>query len=156
MGYLTTSSSDLQSSIDQLKACVIDRRSDNIRYRQNELYGLYVDLQSHWDELCSAVRRDTSCSTEEAELECYLALDSVRQSYEGLDFEKSLKDEYLVKTGSDFLNKRAPHGLLIILPTTHTRLYSILTTVAAAKAAGNCVLLQVSCWFDSALNVGLS
>jgi acyl-CoA reductase-like NAD-dependent aldehyde dehydrogenase len=134
----------VQSSINQLRAAVIDRRSDNVRYRQNELYRLYVTLRARFDELSGAVRQDTSCSIEEAEQECYLALDAVRQFYEGLDFGKSLKDEYLVTGGADFPNKRVGYGLLVLLPTTHSRLYSILTAVAAAKAAGNCILLEVS------------
>lgn len=134
--------------MDQIRAAVIDGRTANIRYRQNELQSLHQTLRSYVDELLLASTKD-SCgdgSTEaslEADAEYSHTMSAVKQFYSSLNFEQSHKDEYLLANGADNPSRRVGKGLVVIRPTTHTRLYSIISPIAAAITAGNCVCLEV-------------
>ncbi|KAJ0294955.1 hypothetical protein CBS470a_000461 [Colletotrichum nupharicola] len=69
-------------------------------------------------------------------------MEAVRHFYESLDFGKELDTEYLVAHGKDNTTRRTGAGLVIIRPTTYTRLFSILSPLAAAIAAGSVVALE--------------
>ncbi|KAE8453262.1 hypothetical protein EG329_011329 [Mollisiaceae sp. DMI_Dod_QoI] len=134
--------------MDQLLAAVADGRTESIRYRQNELQSFHKALRSDADRLRGAITQDIlgEQSTEvilEAEAEYSHTMSAVREFYSSLNFEKSHRDEYLLSNGADNLSRRAGKGLVVIRPTTHTRLYSIVCPVAAAIAAGNCVCLEL-------------
>lgn len=132
-----------QDGIDTLRSAVIDGRTENVRHRQNELLKLHSGLSGKSSSICDAVSKDSGVSASDAEKEFVLAMDAVQKIYETLDFERSLEDEYLVKEGKDHLSRRVGVGIVAIRPTDHTRLYSIVSPLAAAIAAGNCVLLEV-------------
>lgn len=70
-------------------------------------------------------------------------MNAVEQQYEGLDFEESIKREYLIATGANNQSQRIGKGVIVIRPTTHTRFYSIIVPLATAMAAGNCTALEV-------------
>jgi acyl-CoA reductase-like NAD-dependent aldehyde dehydrogenase len=133
---------DLQAGLDTLRAAVTDGRTENVRWRQNEFQRLHAALREMVDTICEAISKDASPSMADAQKEFYLTMDAIRHSYETLDFDRLLKEEYSVKDGKDNLERRVGLGLLVIRPTRHTRFYSILTPLAAAIAAGNCVLLE--------------
>lgn len=135
---------DLQQGMDNLLGAVIDGRTDNIRYRQNELHRLHTSLGDKASLICAAITADISSTAVEAETEFFLAMDSIRKSYYTLDFDRSIKDEYLVTTGEDNPERSKGVGLVTIRPTSHSKFYSVVAPLAAAIAAGNCVLLEVS------------
>ena len=93
--------------------------------------------------LCAAQEKDTGASKAEVEVEHFLAMETVRHFYDSLDFGKELETEYLVAHGKDNTSRRTGAGLVIIRPTTYTRLFSILSPLAAALAAGSVVALEV-------------
>jgi len=140
-----------QERIEQLRAAVIDGRTENVRYRQNELYRLHELLRTSVRGLLSAISADAHDSSvdvnTESEAEYYLAMNAVQQLYDSLDFEKSLKQEYLVANGIDNRDRRIGKGLVLIRPTTHTRFYSVIVPIATAIAAGNCICLEVRIYF---------
>lgn len=134
--------------MDQIRAAVVDGRTANIRYRQNELQALHQSLCSNVDEILLAITKDGNgdASTEpsfEADAEYSHTMSAVKQFYSSLNFEQSHKDEYLLANGADNASRRVGKGLVVIRPTTHTRLYSIVCPIAAAITAGNCVCLEV-------------
>lgn len=134
------------AAMDRLRAAVIDGRSENIRYRQNQLQSLHAALQSKADNICSAILQDYPAgihSEAEVEAEYCHTMSAVKQFYASLDFEQSLKDEYLLANEKDNTSRRVGKGLVILRPTTHTRFYSIVCPIAAAVAAGNCICLEV-------------
>jgi acyl-CoA reductase-like NAD-dependent aldehyde dehydrogenase len=133
----------LQDSIDILRSAVIDGRTENVRHRQNEFQKLHSVLRGNSSSICDAIAKDSGGSTANAEKEFVLAMDAIQNIYETLDFDQSLKEEYLVKEGKDHLSRRVGVGIVAIRPTRHSRLYSILSPLAAAFAAGNCVLVEV-------------
>ncbi len=135
--------------MDRLRAAVIDNRVENVRYRQNELQSLHQVLRENSDKLRLAITRDShgDHATEaslEAEAEYSHVLTVIREFYLSLDFEQSIRDEYLLANAADNPSRRVGKGLVFIKPTLHTRLYSILCPITAAITAGNCVCLQVS------------
>ena len=114
-----------------------------MRYRQNEFRKLHSILAENADAFAEAITKDTQGTSSEIETEIFLTMDILRQSYDSLDFEKELKEEYSITNGEDNLSRRVGVGIVLIRPTSHTRLYSVLAPVCAAIAAGNCVLLEV-------------
>lgn len=70
-------------------------------------------------------------------------MSAIRHFYDSIDFAKELKEECLVTTGVDNVSRRVGVGLVVIRPTTYTRFYSVISPIAAAIAAGNCILLEV-------------
>ncbi|CAL3967800.1 unnamed protein product, partial [Diplocarpon coronariae] len=129
-------------TLDQLRAAVIDGRTRNIRYRQNELQSLHLSLRDSVDKIRPAISRDLGGDAKASESEYYLTLNAVSEFYKPLDLSVALENEYLIAKGSDNSSQRVGKGLVIIRPTTHTRFYSIICPLAAAIAAGNCVLLE--------------
>ncbi|TGO52899.1 hypothetical protein BOTNAR_0311g00100 [Botryotinia narcissicola] len=133
--------------IDNLRASVIDGRSDNVRYRQNELQSLHKVLRNNVDRITSAISEDFFGHIRKIDTEAlcvfYLASDVIRKSYEMLNFKESISNEYKVANGIDFLSRKIGKGLVVIRPTTHTRFYSIICPIAFAIAAGNCVCLEL-------------
>lgn len=133
-------------TLSQLKAAVIDGRTENLRYRQNELQKLHATLRENADKILTVIASHGSSRKigSEAETEYYLTLQAVANFYKSLDFSESLKNEYLIANGADNVDRRVGKGLVILRPTTHTRFYSIICPLAAAISAGNCILLEVS------------
>ncbi|KAF7923369.1 hypothetical protein EAE99_007066 [Botrytis elliptica] len=133
--------------IDNLRASVIDGRSNNVRYRQNELQSLHKALRDNVDRITSAITEDLFGHVRKIDTEVlcvfYLASDVVRRSYQTLNFKESISNEYKVANGIDFLSRKIGKGLVVIRPTTHTRFYSIICPIAIAIAAGNCVCLEL-------------
>ncbi|CAL3967004.1 unnamed protein product [Diplocarpon coronariae] len=126
-------------TLDQLRAAVIDGRTRNIRYRQNELQSLHLSLRDSVDKIRPAISRDLGGDAKASESEYYLTLNAVSEFYKPLDLSVALENEYLIAKGSDNSSQRVGKGLVIIRPTTHTRFYSIICPLAAAIAAGNCL-----------------
>ena len=122
---------------------VTDRRADNGRYRQNQLQNLHKSLREDAGSIVSALLTDTKSSTAEAETQYYLAMEVVRHFYDSIHFDEELEKEYSIVHGKNNEERQLGAGLVIIRPTSHTRFYSIIAPLAAAIAAGNCVILEV-------------
>lgn len=130
-------------TMEAIRGSVIDGRVENVRYRQNQLQQLHAALRINADRVCDAISKHAYSSKTASEREFYLAMDSVNKAYGTLDFDHALKEEYLVKEGKDNLSRKVGLGLIAIRPGTHSRLYSIVTPLSMAIAAGNCVFLEV-------------
>ncbi|KAH8664057.1 Aldehyde/histidinol dehydrogenase [Xylariales sp. PMI_506] len=142
------SSQDLD--LERLQMAVIDGRTENIRYRQNQLQALHAALRTEAADICTALAKDSEVSPAEVETEFYLAMDCIRHFYDTLDFSEEHRKEYLIAEGKDNSSRKQGVGLVVIRPTSHTRLYSIISPLSAAIAAGNCVALELE---DTLLHV---
>ncbi|KAI0471638.1 Aldehyde/histidinol dehydrogenase [Xylariaceae sp. FL0804] len=130
-------------AIERLQAAVVDGRTENVRYRQDQLQSLHKALREGANAICGALAQDAPGAAAEVEAEYYLAMDAVRHFYEALDFDAALRDEYLVARGRDNAQRRVGHGMVVIRPTSHTRFYSVVCPLAAAISAGNCVVVEL-------------
>ncbi|GJC93842.1 putative Aldehyde dehydrogenase [Colletotrichum higginsianum IMI 349063] len=133
----------MDSAIEKLLDTVVDGRAEVIRFRQDNLISLHDALRKESAALIAAQEKDTGASKTEIEAEHFLTLEAIRHFYESLDFAKELETEYLVAHGRDNPGRRTGAGLVIIRPTTYTRLFSILSPLAAAIAAGSVVALEL-------------
>ena len=133
-----------EQAFERLQGAVIDGRTENIRFRQNQLQSLHKTLRDEASTICGALAQNQLSSATEVETEFYLAMDAVRHFYDTLDFDRGLEEEYNAANGKDNKGRRVGAGLVIIRPTTHTRFYSIVNPLAAAIFAGTCVILEVS------------
>ncbi|KAI1849467.1 hypothetical protein JX265_012716 [Neoarthrinium moseri] len=131
-------------AIERLQMAVVDGRTDNIRYRQNQLQSLHAALRNDAGTIASALAADSQASSAEVEAEYYLAMNSVQHFYDSLVFKDEHEKEYQVTHGKDNATRRLGVGLVVIRPTSHTRFYSIVTPLAAAISAGNCVVLELA------------
>lgn len=133
-----------KAAIDRLQESVVDGRTENGRYRQDQLQRLHKTLRDQASQIIAALVADSRFSNAEADVEFYLGMEAVRHFNDSLDFKKDLREEYNVVRGEDNVKRRVGAGLVVIRPTTHTRFYSIVTPLAAAIAAGNCIILELS------------
>lgn len=133
----------MEPAIEKLLVTLVDGRAEGIRFRQDNLISLHEVLRKESAALCAAEEKDSGASKTEVEVEHFLSMEAVRHFYESLDFGKELDTEYLVAYGKDNTTRRTGAGLVIIRPTTYTRLFSILSPLAAAIAAGSVVALEV-------------
>ncbi|KAK3685688.1 Aldehyde/histidinol dehydrogenase [Podospora appendiculata] len=139
----STSSPEAAVAMERLEEAAVDGRTENIRYRQQQLQTLHQTLRAEASAICNALSQETRCPPAEAETEFYLGMDAVRHFYDGLDFDRALEDEYRVASAKDHPGRRVGVGMVIIRPTDHSRFYSIVTPLAAAISAGNCVVLEL-------------
>lgn len=136
-------SPDPTAALNRLHESIVDGRTENGRYRQDQLHSLHKALREQAGHICAALQADSTSTAAEVEAEYYLTMQAVKHFYGTIDFAKELKDEYSVAHGRDNAGRRVGVGLVVIQPTSHTRLYSIVTPLAAAIAAGNCLVLEV-------------
>lgn len=110
----------------------VGRRLNNIAYRREQLERLHQALTREADVLCEALLEDSKStgyyhvSPSEVQIQLFYAAQAVSHFLErGLD------------------KRRIGMGLVVVLPTLHTKLYSIICAVAGAIAAGNSVFIEV-------------
>lgn len=138
------------AALDRLHESMVDGRAENGRYRQDQLQSLHQRLRDEAGPLCAALQADARSSpssspatTAESEAEFALTMQAVAHFYHAIDFAQELADEYRVAHGRDHAARRVGAGLVVLRPTSHTRLFSVVVPLAAAIAAGNCLVLEV-------------
>ncbi|KAL5115930.1 hypothetical protein ACEQ8H_006152 [Pleosporales sp. CAS-2024a] len=132
------------AAIANLQATVLTARCHNAFFRQKQLKSLHGALRNNVSALKDALRHDTKVSDAEASSEVALALDVVKEHYGALDANKELEEEYRIVNKKNASQRREPWGLAYIEPQqNHTPLFSVITAVSAALAAGNCVALKL-------------
>ncbi|KAK3378388.1 Aldehyde/histidinol dehydrogenase [Podospora didyma] len=145
---MNRSSSSKEAALERVEAAAIEGRTENIRYRQDQLQKLHQALSHYEKQICDALLQDSSSSPEAADelevaKEFYWGMTGIRHFYDELDFGKELENEYRVANGQDNVARRVGVGVVVIRPTTHTRFWSVVSPLAAAIAAGNCVVLEL-------------
>ncbi|KAK1065909.1 hypothetical protein LTR74_007623 [Friedmanniomyces endolithicus] len=125
----------------RLRAAAIDGRAHNVFYRQVQLERLSQALTNTASKLRDAIATDYGHSPAEVAVELNLAISAIRRDYAALEPKAAHQEEYLIASGEDAPNSRKPAGIVYIEPCIHTLLYSVVTPLSAAIAAGNCVVV---------------
>lgn len=128
----------------RIEAAAIDGRLHTVYHRQVQLERLCKALVDNVNEVKRAIEQDYDYSPQEIATEYHQTLTTVKQYYALLDPKEAHEEEYLVANGKDAPQNRMPAGIVYIEPTMHTFFYSSIAPLAAALAAGNCVVLLVS------------
>ncbi|EOD47418.1 putative aldehyde dehydrogenase protein [Neofusicoccum parvum UCRNP2] len=132
-------------ALSNVRCTATDGRLQNIYWRLDQLRSLHTTLVSHEASVLEAITNDSHNTLAEAKIELYLALAAVKQHFLSLHPDQELEREYRVAHGKDAADRRDPVGIVYIEPaTTHTPFYSVVVPLAAAIAAGNCVVVQLS------------
>lgn len=131
----------------RIEAAAIDGRLHTLYHRQVQLERLCKALIANVNEIKQAIEQDYTHTFEEIATEYHTTLTTVKQHYSLLNPKEAHEEEYLVANGRDAPHTRAPAGIVYIEPTAHTFFYSSIVPLAAALAAGNCVVLLVSTHF---------
>ncbi|KAK4542362.1 hypothetical protein LTR36_006818 [Oleoguttula mirabilis] len=125
----------------QILAAAVDERAHNIFYRQTQLERLCSSLITRIPDIREAIAEDYGHSPAEVALEIHLVLEAVKREYASLQPSKAHEEEYLIAAGKDAPSRTRPAGIVYIEPCTHSLFYSVVVPLAAATAAGNCVIV---------------
>jgi acyl-CoA reductase-like NAD-dependent aldehyde dehydrogenase len=137
-------------ALANLQATALTARCHNAFFKQKQLKALHDVLRKNTSAIRDALKQDTSASDAEATTEVALSLGNVKEHYSAIDVKKELDAEYRITNGKDASDRREPWGVVYIDPQrSHTPFYSVIVTLSAAVAAGNCVALKVSSWQES-------
>lgn len=134
----------MAQSFDRLQAAVVDGRTHNVYYRQQQIESLCKTLLENAEKIRQAIVTDYGHSQSEVAVEFNLALSALRKNYASLQPKKAHEDEYAVANNKDAPDNRVPVGIVCIEPAVHTQFYSTIVPLGAAIAAGNCVIVVVS------------
>jgi acyl-CoA reductase-like NAD-dependent aldehyde dehydrogenase len=134
----------MPSRFSKVRCAAIDGRVHNVIYRKTQLENLFAILVKNAAAMEEAISQDTGNRKTEVKMEVCLAIQSVRNDYHSLDPVQILEAEYRVAKGFDNQENRTPFGVIVIVPSTHTFVYSVVSAVSSSIAAGNCIILQVS------------
>lgn len=132
------------SSFQRIRSAVIDGRALTPRYIQKQLLRLHDALRENQAAIGQTLQQDSGYSSPDVECEFYLTFKAIRQEYEALDISDFLDNEYSLARRKDNPFRRVATGAVYIIPCQHCRLYSTVQPAAAAIAAGNCVMVEVS------------
>ncbi|KIW10095.1 hypothetical protein PV08_11055 [Exophiala spinifera] len=135
----------MSTELLRLQGAQTDGRTANVRYRQDQLQSLHAGLCLRAEDLCTAVAKDTGCTATEASMEFYTAMEGLRLHYDGLNFERELKNEYSVVDDPENANPNLSLGvgLVYIIPSNISPLNAAMAPLTAAIASGNCVALEL-------------
>ena len=126
-----------------IRSAAIDGRLHNPIYAKTQLKNLHDILAQNATEIQRAIRKDTGHRASEVKVEYWLAMRCLADVYAALDPETLLDEEYALANGKDAADAREPVGIVVVEATAHTFFYSVVSAVAPAIAAGNCVIVQV-------------
>lgn len=129
--------------MDKIEASVVEGRALSPRLRQRQLSALHDAIYKSRDDLITAMRQSYGYSFTDASIYLYLITSAIKQFYDALDLSSILQDEYSVAVSKDHSQRRLPYGCVYIVPSSNDLPYSAIVSVAAALAAGNCVVLEV-------------
>ncbi|KAE8360771.1 Aldehyde/histidinol dehydrogenase [Aspergillus caelatus] len=131
------------TSLDLVLTTALEGRMKDLRTRQRILRTLHAQLIENTDDLLRATVEDDRVSREEAQVILSASLSELRAHYDKLDLKEELEAEYSIARKESCLNKRVPFGIVYVVPDVYTAVFSIITALSAAIAAGNCVVIEL-------------
>jgi len=131
-------------SLQAVREAAIDGRLQNVITRQTQLESLHKVLLENIGPIEAAIKNDSGHSAAEAAVELVLTLRGLLDYYATLDEKLALHREYAIARGEDCPERQDGIGIVYLVPTNYTLFYSIIITICAAIAAGNCIVIEVS------------
>jgi acyl-CoA reductase-like NAD-dependent aldehyde dehydrogenase len=137
-------SSSPPSPFPRIAISQLEGRAQPIHYRQTQLHRLQTELLNSADKIKASIEADEGHTSHEADFEYILVLSEIRQHYDALNPKNELATTRQIELGNSNLSRSKSTSIAYIEPSPHTWLYSVLSPVCAAIAAGNCVIVEVS------------
>lgn len=126
-----------------IESAAIDGRARTPRFIQRQLANLHKAITTNAKIIQDAIVADTSVKLREAQLEIHLSISVVKELYDNFSVEEALSQEYRVARGQDWCDRNDAVGTIYLRPQSHNLVYSIVSPLANAIAAGNCVVIEV-------------
>jgi acyl-CoA reductase-like NAD-dependent aldehyde dehydrogenase len=126
-----------------IESAAVDGRARTPRFIQRQLANLHKAITANAKTIQDAIIADTNIQSREAQLEIYLTVRVVRDLYDSFSVEEALSKEYRVANGEDSRNRNDAFGIIYLRPQSHNLVYSIISPLANAIVAGNCVVIEV-------------
>ncbi|OQV05161.1 hypothetical protein CLAIMM_09945 [Cladophialophora immunda] len=131
-------------SFQRILSANIEGTAKSVRHRQNEFHRLHEALLTSKPLLIAALIDDNGYTEREAVFEYTLSLAELGHTYGGLSLERANAVASNVERGRDSLDRLTGFGVVYIRPDrSRSSLYSILSPLVAAMAAGNCVVAEI-------------
>lgn len=128
-----------------LEATASTSQCRNPFFQREQLKSVHDILRVNAKKIILAIENDTGVPDIETTAEFAHALSVVKEHYESIDSTKELENEYKPACGKGREDRRVPVGVVYVDPDlSHTPFFSVMVSLSAALAAGNCVLLKVS------------
>lgn len=134
----------MSNPFSRIRSAAIDGRAHNPFFRKIQLKKLHDKLAENSSEIQKAIVEDTGHRRAEVKAEYWLTLRCLADNYDAIDPESDLKTEYAIANSKDAPEAREPVGIVVIEPAAHTFVFSLISALGPALAAGNCVIIQVS------------
>ncbi|KAL2025257.1 hypothetical protein VTO58DRAFT_103482 [Aureobasidium pullulans] len=125
-----------------IESAAIDGRARTPRFIQRQLANLHKAITTNAKIIQDAIVADTSMKLREAQLEIHLSISVVKELYDNFSVEEALSQEYRVARGQDWCDRNDAVGTIYLRPQSHNLVYSIVSPLANAIAAGNCVVIE--------------
>lgn len=137
----------------RVRSAAIDGRLHNPIYAKEQLKQLHDALSQNASEIQRVIAKDSGNRASEVKVEYWLAMRCLADAYTSLDTKALLEDEHAIANGRDAPDASEPVGIVVVEPAAHTFFYTLVSAVAPAVAAGNCVVVQVgACIFRREVN----
>ena len=138
----------------RISAAHVEGSAQSIRHRQRECHQLQHALVKDKSLLIGALRDDNGYSETEALFEFGLTLWELRQVYETINMDAYNSSNRAIEEGRREAHHISGAGVVYIIPArSKSSLFNVLSPLAAATAAGTCVIVEVgrsneesSCW----------
>ncbi|TKA68423.1 hypothetical protein B0A49_08385 [Cryomyces minteri] len=137
------SSSPAPASFPRIAISNLEGRAQPTHYRQLQLHRLQTELTKSQIEIKASIRESAGHTLLEADFEYALVLFELREHYESLDPKNELATTRQIELGNDNLDRSNSTSIVYVVPITHTLLYSVLSPVCTAIAAGSCVIVEL-------------
>ena len=134
----------MTDQVERVLATATEGQAQSLRHIQQQLSKLHAALTDASSDIRNAISKDDKHTISEVEIQYALALENVATHLSESGFEVQLQSEYRLARSENAADNTAPYGTIYIVPARYNQVYSCVTAVAAAIAAGNCVVLEVS------------
>ncbi|TIA20521.1 aldehyde dehydrogenase PutA [Aureobasidium pullulans] len=125
-----------------IESAAVDGRARTPRFIQRQLANLHKAITTNAKIIQDAIVADTGAKLREAQLEIHLSISVVKELYDNFSVEEALSQEYRVARGQDWCDRNDAVGTIYLRPQSHNLVYSIVSPLANAIAAGNCVVIE--------------
>lgn len=133
----------MADSLDRILAAAVDGQAQTQRFIQRQLSRMHESFVKDGPDIRAAMKKDSSQTVSEIEIQYTLALESIANSFAESNFERALATEYKIANRENTPDHRCAYGVVYIAPASYNLVYSCVAAVATAIAAGNCVVLEV-------------
>ncbi|EXJ86107.1 hypothetical protein A1O1_06476 [Capronia coronata CBS 617.96] len=135
----------MANSVERVLAAAVQGQARSPRFIQKQLSKLHAALTKDGLAIRTTIKSETKHSTAEVEVQYALTLEAVAALFAQIDdLEQALREEYHLARLENSPSHKVPYSIVYIVPSRYNLFYSCVTAVAAAIAAGNCVILELA------------